>query len=464
MALALAKTRLRLHAIASMALATLLSGAASPYGAGCATLDPTGARSLATTPGIQTPPNEASLYGHVYSVDGKPVAGARVRTVAISDKVKSLTARTDKAGRYVLKGLSPGAVGVVVEHPRLGKMGPLPVRLWESMQGREIAQPLQFDIGGLGDGAAPVTRTLNGPTIYVRTVKLASKVRRFTPDGRGGLFALTAEGVLRVSPQREPKPVVALPPPTNARAAAAAPSQARVTGPGAPAADIFVGAAYGRIGDTGNLSRHRPDGSRTWCLDLPVKPAQLGVAGDGTTWLVGTSPQRDLAIRVTPGGRVSDVFQLANGTTYDVAVHRAGHAWFVNGLEGLVRFDASGKLTHRITVPMPVKTVYSTPDGGVWAVGGSVAGRYDRNGKAVSRLIRPQPIAHSAIDGEGRLWILDDRALLRVDGQTVTKHPLQGKSLPQTMSMAGDGGRHIWLLGPDRQTAAIVDLPCDCGH
>lgn len=452
-----------LHAIGGLAVAALLSGAASPNGAGCVSVSGTQAKSLARTGGFKAPPPGASLYGHVYTVDGAPVAGATVRTVAISNTMKVVSGKTDSSGRYVLKGLAPGAVGVVVEHKRFGKVGPLPVRLWESMQAREEAQPQQVDIGGLGDGSKLISRTQTGKTLYVRTVTLSSKVRRFTPDGRGGMLALTADGVVRVSPQRSPNPLVRIPAPMSARAAGTAPASTKVSGPGVPASDLFVGTHYGTFGDTGVLARYRQDGRQTWCLDLPVKPAEVGVSGDGMSWLIGTNPTSDLAIRVTPGGRPANVFRLATGSTFDVAVDRTGHAWVVNGTEGIVRVDSTGRNVKHITLPAPVKSLYTTPDGGVWSVGGGVASRFDKDGRALARLVRKSPIVHSAVDGEGVLWMFEDKALYAVDGRTVTRHSLQGKVLPQTMSMAGDDGSHLWLLGPDRMTAAIVNLPCDCG-
>ncbi len=453
-----------LWAVGGLAAAVLISGAAPPATAGCKALTGFKTTLLATRTAVQVPPLGTSLYGHVYTVDGKPVAGATVRTVMLSAKGKTATGKTDAAGRYALKGLNASAIGVVVEHPKYGKIGPLPARLFEGFRDHEEAQALKFDIGGLGDGAVQLTKEQKGKPLYVRTVKLASKVRRFAADGRGGMLALTTDGVRRVSPAQSEMPIVRINPPATARTAGAAPAATRVSGPGAPASDLFVGTAYGNFGNSGNLSRFRPDGRKTWCLELPVKPAELEVAVDGTTWMIGTSPEQDLAVRVTPGGRPSNVYRLANGNTYDLAVDKAGNAWFINGTEGLVRLTADGKISKRVTLPAPAKSLFSTPDGGVWAVGGGVATRFDKNGRGMTRVVRQEPALLISVDGEGRLWMFDEKVFYAVEGRTITKHPLEGKTLPQTLSMSSDGGRHVWLLGPDRMTAAIVDLPCDCGH
>ncbi|MBM3269326.1 MAG: carboxypeptidase regulatory-like domain-containing protein [Candidatus Sericytochromatia bacterium] len=438
--------------------AGLLSGARTGSDS-CAAWDAGKASRLDWLPGPAEAPPGISLYGHAVTSTGRPVAGAEVELQALSPETTGARTKTDSAGRYAFKALPPAVYGLVVSRSGQGSVGPIPVRVFPGM-GYDRPQPLQVLVGGLGERPRPLGKAVGaGPTVYGRTLRLPFTIRRLAPDGRLGMLALTGQGVMRLSPERQSAPLVPLAPPVFPRAATLVPGVALLGGPGAPPADLLLATSAGPHGE---LSRHAPGGARTWCLGLPVSPADLAVSPAGPTWIVGTGNLGDLAALISGAGKPRIAYQLPPGSAGRVALDKGGAAWLAAGTQGAIQFAPGGAVKRKIALPTPVQRVFPTPDGGAWATGGPIATRLDASGRATARLTWGTPIDRPAIDGDGALWFRDGAALVRADGAALTRHPIQGDAVKDAVDMVSEGRRQLWVLAADRRTVSILDLPCDC--
>ncbi|MBI6546837.1 MAG: carboxypeptidase regulatory-like domain-containing protein, partial [Cyanobacteria bacterium NC_groundwater_1444_Ag_S-0.65um_54_12] len=117
---------------------------------------------------VPEPPSGAALYGKILTSQGKPVVNAMVQAQALTPGAPSARARTDQAGRYVLQGLAPSAVGITVTHPELSQLGPLPVRIWALPEQKSNVQPQFLNIGGMTSQTLPDSHERPAPPLANR--------------------------------------------------------------------------------------------------------------------------------------------------------------------------------------------------------------------------------------------------------------------------------------------------------